>query len=462
MKRAAILSAALVCVASSAFAEAAETVPQVSDVVMTQDKSTREVTISYKLSGGLPAVVTLDVQTNAEVDVWASIGGENISCLEGAVNRIVTADDADDGVYTIKWHPDRSWNGHRVTDGGARAVVKAWALDDKPDYLVVSLVPDAIVRKTYYPSAEFLPGGLLTNPDYRTNKVVLRRIHAKNVPWTMGTICEYGRDPKDGRETTRQIVLSNDYYLAVFETTQAQWALVYGDNASNANFKVEGEMRPMERVSYGEVRENSVYNSASKPNRYPGAPHAGSYLGKLRTRTGVDFDLPGEAQWEFAARAGHGEGYWGDGSPLLRSTTDANLAKLGRVKFNGGLIDGKEPPVDVGPTNGTAIVGSYLPNSWGLYDMHGNVWEWVLDWQVKDNGTLAQLGGRVNGNIDKDTYPIMGTANKPDSVVYRMKRGGCYSSASIESTRAGYRSGDGWIWRQITTGFRLACGDGLK
>lgn len=83
-------------------------VPVVSDVEMKQPLPNRTVTITYKLQDA-PAVVTLDIETNATDGTWASIGGENIQFVSGAVNRKVTAEDMDEnGFCTIKWRADDS------------------------------------------------------------------------------------------------------------------------------------------------------------------------------------------------------------------------------------------------------------------------------------------------------------------------------------------------------------------
>ena len=156
-------------------------VPVVSNVTMTQD-AMRSVTITYTLSDA-PAVVTVDIQTNVTGSTWASIGGENIQKMTGDVWKRVET-----GSRTIAWRPDLSWPDHNVAAGGARAVVTAWALDNTPDYMVVDISDGAQQNtQTYYPSVDFLPGGILSNEYYRTTKLVMRKIMAKNVEWTMGS-----------------------------------------------------------------------------------------------------------------------------------------------------------------------------------------------------------------------------------------------------------------------------------
>jgi formylglycine-generating enzyme required for sulfatase activity len=105
-------------------------------------------------------------------------------------------------------------------------------------------------------------------------------------------------------------------------------------------------------------------------------------MGRLRSKTGLaGFDLPTEAQWEYACRAGT-TGALNDGTVnITNSNSDARLDLLGRYQYNGGRINGTTDPAQGCTTaNATAAVGTYAPNAWGLYDMHGNVWEWCLDW----------------------------------------------------------------------------------
>ena len=87
-----------------------------------------------------------------------------------------------------------------------------------------------------------------------------------------------------------------------------------------------------------------------------------SFMGKLRARTGLDFDLPTEAQWEYACRAG--------------TTT---------TYYWGNSMNGNYAWYSDNSSSTSHIVGTKAPNAWGLYDMSGNMWEWCLDWY----GTLA-------------------------------------------------------------------------
>ena len=449
-------SAILLSFATATALAAQASTPEVSGVVMSQDASSRLVTVTYTLADA-PAVVTLDVQTNAVVNgetVWASIGGEAVCNAQGDVWRKVTGD----GQHTITWRPDLSWPDHKIPAGGARAVVTAWAPDNTPDYMVVDISaaaqPDT---QKYYPAVEFLPGGILGNPDYRTTKLVMRKIMAKDVEWTMGsTTLETKRNAT--REATHQVTLTNNYYIGVFPVTQAQWDLVQPSRPAPSYFynPADRAMRPVEQVCYNEIRNSS--NSAEDATyNWPAAPNPVSFLGKLKARTGILFDLPSEAQWEFAARAGNGDTKWGDGSGILNTDADANLNLHGRYQRNGGqVLNGTSyvnPEPSCGATGGTAIVGSYLPNAWGVYDMFGNVWEWCLDFYA-DN--INAYGGAVNIDPSAPAKTLSGAAG-----ANRVRRGGGWRNVAGDC-RPAYRDGSAVSDRYYHIGFRVVCSAGLK
>ena len=350
-------------------------VPEVTGVTMSQ-ASDRLVTISYTLSDA-PAVVTLDVQTNNAQGAWASIGGAAVCNAQGDVWKKVET-----GSRTITWHPDLSWPDHKIAAGGARAVVTAWTLDNTPDYMVVD-VSEAAQPNTqrYYPSADSVPGGV-SNGLYKTTTVLMRKIMAKDVMWTMGSTSLESLGRIADREATHQVSLTNNYYIGVYEVTQSQWSQVATNSSIAANFTVERFMRPMESVCYNEIRLKANSNAEATAAEiadysWPKDPNPSSFLGLLRLKTGIDFDLPSEAQWEFAARAGNGVGYWNNGSAMQNAASDNNLNPLGRYAGNSASSPTGSAAPSVG---GTAISGSYVQSAWGIYDMHGNVWEWVKDY----------------------------------------------------------------------------------
>ena len=459
-------------VAASAFA----TVPNVTYVHMEQSPSSRLVTIQYKFSGD-DAVITLDVQTNANTSAsasdpgWTSIGGEAICNAQGEVWRKVEKV-SDNTVHTISWLPDRSWvgengDGFSVTANGARAVVTAWATNNTPDYMVVDISNSAApntqdARCRYYPSVDFLPGsaprqvGAVTNnPNYKTSLLVMRKIYAKDVT------CILGSTPKETRrnanEKTRQVTIANNYYIGIFELTQGQWAEVVPERPrpsyyGNLTYRAA---RPVEKVCYNDIRcadctvaTSGTGNNAMGPDTagglYPDPPYTGSFLDRLRSRTGVDFDLPSETQWEFACRAGHGDGKYGNGSAILNSnTSDANLAPQTRYYYNNASGSTVEPGENVDTTKGTVTVGSCVPNDWGLYEMLGNVMELCLD---KYQADVSGLAGAVK--VDSSLVLVVG-------------KGGHYTYTA-ERCRPAFRTDYEMNKRhRPQLGFRVVCRAGL-
>lgn len=182
--------------------------------------------------------------------------------------------------------------------------------------------------------------------EYKTTKLVLRRIEA-------GTFIMGDRDDESHRVT-----LTKPFYMGVFEVTQRQWKLVMG----NGNFIVafgRGGTFPAYGVSYDDVRGSSL--GAQWPTS--SEVDASSFLGRLRAKTGLDFDLPTEAQWEYACRAGTETlYYWGD-------EMDYDYAWC-----KGSFADWEDPHGKTHP------VGMKRPNAWGLYDMSGNLLELCRDW----------------------------------------------------------------------------------
>ena len=196
---------------------------------------------------------------------------------------------------------------------------------------------------------------------------------------------------------------------------------------------------------------------------YPGAPHPSSFIGRLRTFFGgeIDFDLPSEAQWEWACRGGYGRTLWNDGSSIVAIDHDENLDRLARYKWTTTSHADKYESLDVATCStgdGTATVGSYAPNDFGLYDMHGNVAEYCLDFKAND---ISMLNGAVNANGTQLA------SNPATAGSTRVIRGGFWSYAA-HPCRSGRRLG---AWPNVRRGkptesaaygIRLCCPASLK
>ena len=136
--------------------------------------------------------------------------------------------------------------------------------------------------------------------------------------------------------TEHEVTISRGFYLGKYEITQGQWESVMGSNPSYFG----GSNRPVEQVSWNDVQE---------------------FIGRLNEAAGEEvYRLPTEAEWEYACRAG----------TTTRWSFGDDEGQLGEYAW----YTGNNSPY------GTKEVGTKRPNPWGLYDMHGNVWEWCQDW----------------------------------------------------------------------------------
>ena len=453
---------------SCAFGALAE-VPVVTSCSMSQAFN-RIVTVKYAFAdSSVPAVVTFDVKTNITGSVtanesdWVSVGGEKVCNASGAVwRRVTAADRGANGLYTIKWDPTltlKNAEGEGFVIDAARAEVTAWPLDNTPDYMVVDLREGAVANSQYYyPAADFVPGGV-TNRLYKTETLLMRKVMAKGVPWTMGSLSsEIGRNPQGvANENAHLVTLTNNYYIGVYEFTQAQWQRVATNSVALSRFA--GELKPQDCVSPNELRRTHDTTNKTRPTAsgayldftgpFYAHPAPDSLIGLLRLKTGLDFELPSEAQWEFAARAGHGNGMWGDGSSVVGAATDSNLGRLGRY--------GR------GPDEGSLDVGSLKPNSWGLYDMHGNVEEICLDWYEENIATAtdtagALYAGRVNIDPSDPSRCLSGQVQPQTRIVTRS--GDMINPASW--CRSAARISMPMRRKSYQVGFRVVCPAGLR
>lgn len=220
--------------------------------------------------------------------------------------------------------------------------------------------------------------------------------------FTMGSpTSEKDRDGDDEGPQT-EVTLSQDFWLGKTEVTQRQWQSIMGSNPS----RFKGEERPVESVSWDEAMEfciNLTFRE-QKAERLP---------------AGYEYALPTEAQWEYACRAGMVTRFpYGD---------DFGYKQLGKYAWYLGNSDAL-----------THDVEGKLENQFGLYDMHGNVWEWCLDWYS---------GSYPGGNV---TDP-----KGPSSGVDRVLRGGGWSDPG-RHLRSSDRSGTRPYNRRAFLGFRVS------
>ena len=192
-------------------------------------------------------------------------------------------------------------------------------------------------------------------------------------------------------ETQHEVTLTKPYYLGKYEVTQEQWQAVMGNNPS---IKTKGAKLPVTDVSWNECQD---------------------FIKKLNAKTNGGYRLPTESEWEYACRAGASTAYsFGD----KITPQDAN--------YRDSNVIGK--PV---------AVGSYKANAFGLYDMHGNVWEWCEDW----------YGIYPAGSVTDPKGPATGTS--------RVLRGGSFGyDGSI--ARSSDRLNNLPSSRYVNLGFRLA------
>ena len=327
---------------------------------------------------------------------------------------------------------------------GAKAVVKAMpVLKPKPGYVVIDL--SGGTNATHYSLSylDEMPVGGWSDA-YKTSKLVLRHIPA-------GSFVMGGRNtdcPGAKNENLHMVTITRDFYLGVFSITQRQWELVMGNRPSSFTNETCYATRPVEKVSYQDIR------GKDKGVKWPQTMDVddGSFMDVLRRKVGMNgFDLPTEAQWEYACRAGTTTAL-NDGRNLSDMTNAVELATTARYAYNSGwskdiyqgLADGYQwTDFACGTEKGPDKVGNYAPNAFGLYDMHGNIYDLCLDvWGAKLQGEVDPIGwesGYVDPSLVREA---------------RVVRGGSWRHPA-RSCRAAWREPVWSYSRMYSFGFRL-------
>ena len=227
------------------------------------------------------------------------------------------------------------------------------------------------------------------NLTFTVDGVSSTMVYVPGGTFTMGATSEQGSDAWEYEIPTHNVTL-NSYYIGQTEVTQALWKAVMGSTPSY----YQGDQLPVESVSWYDCQE---------------------FIMRLNSKTGKQFRLPTEAEWEYAARGG----------------------QSGGTKYAGSNDINSIAWYDKNATNEPHNVATKSPNSLGIYDMSGNVWEWCLDW----------YGGYSSSSVTNPKGPYSGDD--------RMLRGGSWSCfASV--CRVSYRLCNAPSDSSGDLGFRLA------
>jgi sulfatase modifying factor 1 len=254
-----------------------------------------------------------------------------------------------------------------------------------------------------------------------------------------GTFTMGSPDDEENRSNNespqREVTISAPFLMMTTEVTQAQWAEVFDNDPSQNEGRDESCAQcPVERVNWWEAiaYANALSRAADLPECYSPQGCEGAAGVDLNCDEDLDvrfvgvgcrgYRLPTEAEWEYAARAGTETRYWsGD--------AEADLARVDWYRDNSSP-DGNDG------TRQTHPVGTKPANPWGLFDVHGNVFDWVNDWRASYDGAGQQ----------DPVGPLSGT--------HRVGRGGSYWYPAGHA-RSAYRYADLSGYRHHYVGFRL-------
>ncbi len=192
-------------------------------------------------------------------------------------------------------------------------------------------------------------------------------VHIRGGCFTLGDT--FGEGQADEKLATSQVCLS-PFYMGKYEVTQGEWQEIMGSNPSG--FK-KGDNYPVERVSWDTITKE--------------------FLPKLKRRSGKEYRLPSEAEWEYAARERGKKVRFGNGE---------DIADPKEINFNSSLKYKKSYSLAGKYRRTTVPVDSFSPNALGLYNMSGNVREWCQDKYhssykgAPKDGSAWESGGRVS------------------------------------------------------------------
>ena len=357
---------------------------------------------------------------------------------------------AGNGSHRITWNMGRDYPEFRAEDLCISVTATPFSADT-PIYMVIDLSggKDAV----RYPVRYTTTAPVIHNPSEnlqaaladkcRTSELWLRRIPAAGNLFALSFRNPDGSNPRDSYWNK----LTKDFYIAIFETTQGQWNMLTGEWPSAFSHETYRAVRPLESVLVSDLRGQWNWPDDKSITE-------DSILKKFRDRTGLmTIDLPTQAQFVYAACVGESGidkelYYYRD--PEGRQYP---LGEIARYKENSGQNEGLVPDdrskCDL--SLGTACVGSYKPNAFGLYDMIGNVYDLCLD-------VNAAPAARKAYYTDNGGFPVVNPVGVPQSYI----QGTIYSTRLCGSWYFASSHANLWYAMQQssttaneTTGFRF-------
>lgn len=419
--------------AASAFA-----VPALNDVRARPVGSDGDsVRITYILNGE-PAVVTLGLYNKSTGEY---IDEGSYTNLSGDVNCLVQP-----GVsHSLIWKKENNWS---IPYSDIDVRLRAWPTNCPPNYIVffdLTKKKTAATQVKYYVSPKAFPVPL-SDIMYRTSCLVMRKIPAANVEWRMGSPAQEAERAKtydragtkdySAGENLHYVRLTEDYYLGIYPVTYGQQCKAvetfkYGawqDTVSAEIKEARQDDWPASPIQFVSLRSwmhdndkgcdgNCGVNILTWPENGHQIDAAGAnkcakstgtytpYLRSWRDNYGFEFDIPTDAQWEFACRAGTLSMTYNDDRAAY--TNFLPQAKLDEIAWN--VNNSYNETAEM---NTSHPVGQKAPNGFGLYDMIGNVFEWCLDLRhaptTSADTTVDPIGATGVANTRGRTHILRG------------------------------------------------------
>jgi formylglycine-generating enzyme required for sulfatase activity len=294
-----------------------------------------------------------------------------------------------------------------------------------PKTSTLNLGKGATLKLTLIPAGKFMMGSKLSAEE------VAKRFYSTNMDYLY-----------KAEHPQHQVMISKPFYMGVTEVTRGQFAVFVADSGYKTTAEKEGWSYAYDLMTWGKVtgiswRKTGFKQTDSHPVVCVSWDDAAAFCSWLKAKIGRNVSLPTEAQWEYACRADT-KTIYSFGDKAEKRNKHANYCEKS-CEFD---LSWKDKSHDDG-YGFTAPVGSYKPNAWGLYDMHGNVYEWCRDWYDKSFYSRAK-------NVDPENTT---------RARYRVIRGGSWFSFA-QFCRAASRLRSFSDRRDYSGGFRVVVESG--